>query len=413
MANAAPPGLALRAYCVLTRGLAQIAPMHLRRRLAKGREDPARWQEKLGQAVVARPVGSLIWLNAVGLGEVMALRGMIEAMGRVDPSAHFLITSSAKSSAEVLAHNLPPRTVHQYLPLDAPAFVRRFLNHWRPDLSIWSDQEIWPLMVYETNLRGVPLVFVNARITAESLGKRRFIKALYGDVLKRFQLVLAQDQRSADNLAALGAPVVEVSASMKRAAPVLTADVAELGRMQSMFKGRRVWVAASTHFEDDSVAVAAQAVLFARDPRWLLILAPRDPKRMLAMPLACVQRSKGQDLVGEPVYLADTIGELGLWYRLAETALIGGSFGPVEGHNPWEAAALGCAVLHGPRVGNFMTDYAALAEHSAAQLVTDSATLVQALQSGDTAQMGPRGKAVVRNADRLDGLAARILGLRK
>lgn len=413
MASAAPSGFALRAYGLLWRALAKIAPLHLRRRLKKGREDPARWQEKLGQAGAARPDGSLIWLNAVGIGEVMALRGLIEAMGRVDPAAHFLITSSARSSAEVLARNLPPRTIHQYLPLDAPAFVRRFLDHWQPDLSIWSDQELWPICAHSADQRGIPLVFVNARITPESLEKRRFIKALYRDVLARFQLVLAQDQRSADALTTLGARTVEVSASLKRAAPPLTADPAELTRMQAMFNGRCIWLAASTHPEDEAVAIAAQAQLFARDPRWLLILAPRDPKRILPLALPYAQRSKAQTLGTEPVYLADTFGELGLWYRLASVALIGGSFGPVEGHNPWEAAALGCAVLHGPRVANFEADFAALTAQNAAQCVIDAATLMQALQDPHSAQMGRLGQSLLRDQAPLDGLAARVLGLRK
>lgn len=413
MARAAPPGLSLLAYGVLARGLARIAPWYLRRRLRKGREDPDRWHEKLGQTGVPRPEGPLIWLNAVGLGEVMALRGLIEAMGRVDPTAQFLITSSARSSAEVLARNLPARTIHQYLPLDAPAFLGRFLDHWRPDVSIWSDQEIWPLAVYEADRRGVPLVFLNARITEESLGKRRFIKVLYRDVLKRFQLVLAQDQRSADNLTALGAAKVEVSKSLKRAAPVLTAEVGALARMQAMFKSRRVWVGASTHLEDEAVAMAAQEQLFAHDPRWLLILAPRDPNRHLAIGLPFAQRSKDQVLTGQPVYLADTIGELGLWYRLAATALIGGSFGPVEGHNPWEAAALGCAVIHGPRVGNFRTDYDDLDAQGAARAVVDVPSLIAALQDPAMAGAGMLGQQMVHDAAPLDGLAARILGLRR
>ena len=413
MAKAAPPSLALRAYRLLACGLARVAPYHLSRRLAKGREDPARWREKLGVASLARPDGPLIWLNAVGLGEVMALRGLIEAMGRLDPSAHFLITSSARSSAEVLARNLPPRTIHHYMPLDAPLFLTRFLDHWRPDLSIWSDQEIWPLAVYETDRRGVPLAFLNARITTASLEKRKFIKSLYRDVLKRFELVLAQDPRSADNLAALGARSVAVSASLKRAAPVLSADLAELNRMQAMVKSRRVWVAASTHLEDESVAMAAQAQLFDQDPKWLLILAPRDPKRHLAMGLPYVQRSKGQTLAGEPVYLADTLGELGLWYRLSFAALMGGSFGPVEGHNPWEAAALGCTVIHGPRVGNFSADYADLQAGSAAVQVQDAGALIAALTDPDTPQRGLSGQKIMRDAASLDGLAARVLGLQR
>lgn len=413
MADARPPGFALRAYSVLARGLALVAPWHLKRRLARGREDPARWREKLGQAGQARPAGRLIWLHGVGLGEVMALRAVIAALTRVDPELNFLVTSSARSSAQVIGANLPPRTLHHYLPLDAPAFLTAFLDHWQPDLSIWSDQDLWPLAVLMADQRGIPLVYLNARITDASLKKRIFIKSLYDDLLKRFQLVLAQDGRSAHNLTTLGAKNVTVSPSVKAAAPTLAADPAEHARMQAMFHGRRVWVAASTHPEDETVALAAHAGLYASDPRWLLVLVPRDPRRHLSLTLPFAQRSTGQALDTQPVYLADSFGELGLWYRLGFAALIGGSFGPVQGHNPWEAAALGCAVLHGPHVTNFKNDYSALHQSKAAREISDAASLIAALTDPDLPAMARRGQALTQQAPALDGLATRLLGLMK
>lgn len=413
LAKAASPSLAMRCYGVIARGLAWVAPWHLRRRLRKGREDPDRWREKLGEASEARPKGRLIWLNAVGLGEVMALRGLIEAMGRADPHAHFLLTSSARSSAEVIRGNLPARTLHQYLPLDAPAFVARFLDHWRPDLSIWAEQDVWPVAVFACDQRGIPLALLNARITGASLGKRSLVKALYSDVLARFQMMVAQDATSAKHLCALGARDVRVMGSLKSAAPILQAKTETLAQMQAMFKGRKVWVAASTHLEDEVVAEAAQQQLFATDPRWLLVLVPRDPKRILALSLPFVRRSRGTPLASEPIYLADSFGELGLWYRLARAALVGGSFGPVEGHNPWEPAALGCAVLHGPRVGNFSADYAALHDADAAQKVGNADELVAILRNTDLQQLGLRGQSLVRRAAPLDDLAAELLGMQR
>ncbi|SEM85785.1 3-deoxy-D-manno-octulosonic-acid transferase [Pseudorhodobacter antarcticus] len=413
MAEARAPGVVLQLYRAAARVLGRVAPWHLQRRLARGREDGVRWREKLGQAGQARPAGPLVWLHGVGLGEVMALRGMIEAMGRADPAAHFLITSSARSSAEVLARNLPARTQHQYLPLDAPRFVARFLDHWRPDLSVWSDQEIWPVAVYEANRRRIPLAYLNARISGASLGKRKIIRPLYADLLTRFQLILAQDTRSAANLSALGAVGVGVMASMKAAAPPLSADPDAWAAVQAQFARRMVWVAASTHPQDEAVALAAQAALFAADPRWLLVLAPRDPARDLALAVPAAHRRAGDVLAGQPVYVADSFGELGLWYRCARAALIGGSFSAVEGHNPWEAACLGCAVLHGPKVANFTHDYAQLQAGQAARQVLDASQLVAALTDPDLAQMGLRGQSLVRRAAPLDALAAQVLGLRR
>ena len=411
MGDYVPPSLALRFYLFLARGLGLVAPLHLKRRIAKGREDAGRWREKLGLAGAARPKGRLIWLNAVGIGEVMALRGLIEAMGRAEPETSFLLTSSARSSAQVIAGNLPPRTRHQYLPLDAPRFVARFLDHWQPDLSIWAEQEIWPAAVHAADHRGIPLALLNARFTEKSSKKRLFIRSLYSDILVRFQLVIAQDAQSARHLEALGAGMVRVMGSLKAAAPALEVDAQELARIQTQVQGRKLWVAASTHPEDEAVALAAQAQLFATDPRWLLLLVPRDPKRRFRLDLPFVQRSAGESPGSEPVYLADTFGELGLWYRLADVALVGGSFGPVEGHNPWEPAALGCAVLHGPHVANFSADYADLQAAASAIEVGGADDLVAALNRSDLAETGARGKALARGAAPLDGLAAELLGM--
>lgn len=405
------PSMALEAYAMLARGLTHLAPWHLQRRLARGREDPLRWREKLGHAGQERPAGRLIWLHGVGLGEVMALRAVIAAMGRAEPNLSFLVTSSARSSAQVIGANLQPRTVHQYLPLDIPRFVNQFLDHWQPDLSIWSDQEIWPWAVAETDRRAIPLVFLNARITDTSLSKRKAFNRLYRDVLSRFQLVLAQDQRSAENLTTLGAQNVIVSPSVKSGAPMLAANPDAYKRVQTMFKGRRVWVAASTHPNDEAVALAAQAQLYAADTRWLLILVPRDPKRDLIPRLPYARRSANETLDGHAVYLADTFGELGLWYRLGFAALVGGSFSPVEGHNPWEAAALGCAVLHGSRVENFKDDYKRLHEVSGAREVRDASALVEGLTDPDLPSMALRGQEVARQSQNLDGLATQFLRL--
>ncbi|MDN5788417.1 3-deoxy-D-manno-octulosonic acid transferase [Pseudorhodobacter sp.] len=409
MVDPAPLGLTSRLYVLLTKALARIAPLYLRKRLARGKEDAARWREKLGQTAALRPEGRLIWLHAVGVGEVMALRGLIEALGRADPGLNFLVTSSARSSASVFATGLPGRTIHQYLPLDAPPFLARFLDHWRPDLVIWAEQDIWPAAVFATYARGTPQVLVNARMGQESFGKRRRFKGLYRDVLARYEDILAQDAASAVHLASLGAVAPRVMGSLKAAAPVLPAKTAELERMVRMFAGRRVWVAASTHLEDEAVAMAAQAQLFTADPRWLLVLVPRDPNRHLAMELAFARRSTGQVLAGEAVYLADTFGELGLWYRLAQAALIGGGFSKVEGHNPWEPAALGVAVLHGPRVANFAADYATLHGVDAAREVNDSNDLIGDLNAPDLAQVGARAQALQRSAAPLDGLARDLL----
>lgn len=404
--------ISLRLWLLGSRLIPLAAPWVLRHRLARGREDPARWHEKQGEATVPRPEGRLIWLHAVGVGEVMALRGLILAMGQADPAAHFLVTSTARSSAQVFAGNLPERTMHQFLPLDAPRYLARFFDHWRPDLSIWAEQDLWPGAVVAADRRGIPLAMINARMNVASFQKRMKIRSIYRNIHKRFQIVLAQDPLSAAHLAQLGARAPRVMGSLKAAAPALAVDPQELERMRQALSLRRVWVAASTHPEDEAVALTVQARLWQDNRDWLLILVPRRPERSPEIALPHVRRSAG--LVPgaqEAVYLADSFGELGIWYRLAEAALMGGTFGPVEGHNPWEPAALGLAVLHGARIANFKSDYDMLDRESAARGVT-LADLPSALQDPDLPDMGARGAALAERARaQLAPLAEELLEL--
>jgi len=279
LADQAPTGGLLRAYMAATAWAAPLAEHHLERRLARGKENPDRWREKLGEASHARPDGPLVWMHAVGLGEVLALRGLIEEMHRARADLQFLVTSSARASGEVFDRNRPPRTVHQYLPLDAGRFVTRFLDHWRPDLSVWAEQDLWPRFVVASHARGIPLAMINARMNDRALASRRKAGRFYGDLYARFALLAAQDAATAQNLRLLApGAVVDVMGSLKAACAPL-ADGPDHARLAVALTGRRLWCAASTHPADEAVVLAAQARRFAQDPASLLVLAPRLPDR--------------------------------------------------------------------------------------------------------------------------------------
>lgn len=406
------PGPALAIYLATSRLIPLAAPRLLARRLAKGKELPDRWREKLGEPSLPRPDGTLIWLHAVGLGEALALRGLIAAMaGQSD--ANFLVTSTTRGSAEVLASNLPPRTRHQFLPLDAPAYLARFLDHWRPDLSIWAEQDLWPGAVHAADARGIPLALVNARMNAEAYARRRRWAGLYADLFARFRLITAQDDATARHLQGLGAKGVSVSTSLKAAAPPLAADPQALARARETLVGQRPVLLASSHHEDEFVTLAAFRALRHRP---LLVIAPRDPSRGAEIAARVVEhgmtaslRSAGQGPVAD-VWIVDTLGEMGLWYRLCPVTIIGGTFGPTEGHNPWEPAALGAAILHGPRTGNFADDFSALHQAAAARLVMPD-SLAAALTE-DHAEMAARAQALSQSAQgSLAPLAAELLAL--
>lgn len=414
---AKPPGLALRLWLAGTWALQPVLPRHLRKRLARGKEEPGRWREKLGFSSLTRPDGRLIWCHAVGLGEVLALRGLIARLSAQAPDLHFLVTSNTRASAQVFALNAPPRTIHQFAPLDAPGPARRFLSHWRPALSIWAEQELWPGLVYRADAAGIPLALVNARMNAEAFARRRKGAALYRDILPRFRLISAQEDQTAEHLAALGAPLVSTDGSLKLIAPPLADAPAERAMLETDIGARPLWLAASTHAEDEALALATHRLL---PPETLLILAPRFPERadeiataLKAAGLPFARRSKTEPVTAQTrVYLADTFGELGLFYRLAPAAFIGGTMGAVEGHNPWEAARLGAAILHGPRTANFAADYAALDAAQAARLADTPDKLAAALTDPTLPEMAARAEALTRaNMDRLDHLCQKLLDL--
>lgn len=415
-----PTGAVLRAYLLAVRAAGPFLPGYLRRRLARGKEDTDRWREKLGFAGLPRPDGPLVWFHAVGLGEVMALRGMIAAIGQARPDLSFLVTSSARSSALAFAGNTPPRTQHQFLPLDAPGPVARFLDHWRPDLSIWAEQDLWPGLVVATHRRGIPLALINARMNARAYASRRRFRPLFSDLYARFSHISAQDAQTARHLQQLGAVSVAVTGSLKAGAGPLADQPVARAALELSFVGRSLWCAASSHAADEVVVLAAQKVLHGQDPARLLILAPRDPARREAIVSACAEQGltvavrsmAAKPAATDAVYLADSYGEMGLWYRLCSAALVGGSLGDTGGHNPWEAAHLGCAVLHGPNVANFAADYAALHAVGAATLVATAADLRAALQSPQLPAQAARAYDLARQGSAgADALCTALIAL--
>jgi 3-deoxy-D-manno-octulosonic-acid transferase len=371
---------ALAAYLLASRLADPLAPVLLRRRLSRGKEDGARLAERLGRAGLARPTGRLVWLHAASVGEANSALPLIDALGRCMEAA-FLLTTGTVTSARRMAGALPAGAVHQFAPVDTRRAVGRFLDHWRPDLGVWIESELWPRLVFETARRGVPMALVNARLSAASFGRWRRLPGMARRLLGSFRTVLAQDGETVERLRALGVEA-RFAGNLKALVTVPGCDEDELAAMRAAIGGRPVWLAASTHPGEERVVLAAQASLRDRH-RPLLILAPRHPERgdevarlVADGGLGAVRRSAG-GVPGEgtDVWIADTLGEMGLWYRLAPVALVGGSLVPAGGHTPFEPVQLGAAVLHGPHVANFAPAYAALDAGGGAVAVVDAAAL--------------------------------------
>lgn len=366
--NRASPSLTL--YALATWALSPLAPALLRARARGGKEDPARLGERLGHASLPRPEGRVVWLHGVSVGESLSLLALIDRLRAERPDAAVLVTSGTRASAEVLARRLPAGAVHQYAPLDTPAAVGRFLDHWRPDLGVFVESDLWPNLIAGARRQGVKLALVSARLSAASARRWGRAPGAARAVLGAFDLVLARDETAAAAFRALGAGVDGV-ADLKFAAAPLPADEGELARLRASIGGRPVILAASTHEGEEAAILDRFAALaMDADPRPLLILAPRHEWRgraveglALARGFTTARRSGRAGPAGVDVYVADTVGDLGLWYRLTGLAVLGGSLvAGVGGHNPLEPARLGCAFVSGPNVEDWPI-YTALEAH--------------------------------------------------
>ena len=381
--------LLLRLYLALSRRAGGYARRMLRRRAEAGKEDPARLAERTGIASLPRPDGPLVWFHAASVGEAASLLEMLRRLQLARAEVTCLVTTGTVTSAAFLRDRLPERCLHQFAPLDVLPWVERFLDHWRPDLAVWTESELWPATIHATHARGIPLLLINARMSAQSFRRWRAFPGVARALLGRVDRILAQDELAGEQLGELGADPdrLSVVGTLKEGAAPLPHDEAERVRLARAFAGRPVWLAASTHAGEEEVVLGAHVRARRALPLLALILTPRHPAR--GDGLAALLRRKGfqtaQRSKGEPigpdteVYLADTLGEMGLWYRVASVSFVGGSLVPVGGHNPFEPALLGSAILHGPHVRNFQDPYRRLQAADAAVEVRSEAALAEAL----------------------------------
>ncbi|HEY8697211.1 MAG TPA: 3-deoxy-D-manno-octulosonic acid transferase [Rhizomicrobium sp.] len=402
--------LALLAYRWATTALAPAVPLLLKRRALRGKENRARMEERLGNASRSRPDGALIWIHGASVGECLAALPLIDELLKA-PDRSVLITSGTVTSANLMAERLPPRAFHQFAPVDAPAAVRRFLDHWRPAIGLFVDSEIWPNILMESRARGIRLALVNGRLSARSFTGWRRLPRTAAALLSSYDLCLAQDGETADRLTALGARKVEITGSLKADAPPLPADAARLAALKQAIGARPVLLAASTHPGEDETILPAHDALRKQFPDLLTIVVPRHPERGQDIAMLCGARPVARRATGAlpsdktAVYVGDTMGELGLFFRVAPFAFIGGSLIPHGGQNPLEPARLRCAVLAGPHTENFIASYDAILAaqgagrvHSSLEIAALAGRLI-----ADPAEARRMGEAASRAAASLGG----------
>jgi len=392
----------MQLYQGLTKNATPLLEIYLKRRLKRGKEDPARAAERRGRPSKPRENGPLVWFHAASVGESQALLVLIKQMLSDYPSIQIMVTTGTVTSAKFMADRLPSGAFHQYIPVDQPDWTESFLNHWHPDFIIWSESEFWPNMLAGIRKRNIPAVLLNARMSEKSFQRWQIARGMIGEMLKAFRLCLGQSAAEASRLQQLGAVDARVSGNLKYASAPLPYDPARLEELKTAVGSRPLVLWAQTHPGEEEIACRVHRHLQAVKPDLLTIIVPRHPDRGVTIAeiieksgLKVSLRSLNQlPQTGDQIYIADTMGELGLFYRLCRLCVVAGSF-TWGGHNPIEPGQLGCEIFYGPHMFNFETIAADFESRGAALRMSDESmlekNLAQALQ--DPAHFSTLGQA--------------------
>lgn len=348
-------------YARLMEFLGPLLKVYLLKRRMRGKEDPRRFGEREGVASRPRPEGKLIWCHAASVGESISLLPLVQHFVKIYPDVHVLVTTGTVASADLIAKRLPARAFHQFMPVDRPSWVGRFLDHWKPDMVIWTESELWPAILEQIHIRKIPAALVNARMSEGSFRKWQIAPGLIREVLEAFDACLTQNPVEAERLEKLGARNVATAGNLKYAADMLPCNEGKLAELKKAVGERPAWLAVSTHQGEEQMMVEAHMRLKAKFPRLLTIIIPRHAQRGTEVVQMCrlktvkiSRRSSGVvPAADDDIYIADTMGELGVFFSAVPICCVGGSFVPVGGHNPIEPAHFGCAILYGPHMQNF------------------------------------------------------------
>ena len=406
---------AARAWAIAAGASAPLLRLMLRRRAATGKEVSGRLGERYGIEPAPRPDGKLLWLHAASVGEALSVLPVLAAL----PADIFtLFTTGTVTSARLLLQRLPEaglagRVMHRFVPLDVPAWVARFLDHWRPDLAAFVESEIWPNTLAACRARNIPSVLLNGRMSVRSAARWCHLPSFAAELIGGFAWIAAQSEEDARRLISLGGRHVEALGNLKFAAADLPVDGAELARLRDLLGDRPRWLAASTHPGDEEAVFDVHRGLAGAHPGLLTAIVPRHPERGAAIAAVldgAPRRALGQD-PGGGVWIADTLGEVGLLYRLFPIVFMGKSFGSGGGQNPLEPARLGCAVATGPATANFADAVTALRAAGGLAEVADPAALAMWVDAmlGDPAacaRMAEAARAVARAQGELPALMA-------
>lgn len=373
-------------YYHITAKSAPLLKFLLSKRLEKGKEDPARYLEKTSVITKPRPKGALLWIHAASVGEAQSALILMDKCLAQFPNAHILLTTGTVSSANLMEKRLPKQAFHQFYPLDHPQWIKNFLNHWKPDAVLWMESELWPNMLGEIKHRKIPAVLVNARLSKRSFKTWSLFKNFAPDVLSTFDVILCQTEQDKSLYEKLGAPRCIITDNIKYSAKMLDFNKQDFDLLSKAVYSRPLWLLASTHAGEEEIACRIHEILKIKLPDLLTIIIPRHPERRDEILKSCANfqlklclRGKNKKLPAhsDDIYIADTFGELGLFYRISPLSFIGRSLSKDGGggHNPIEAAQLGCVIIHGKNIQNLQEIYDDMDSYGAAISIADEATM--------------------------------------
>ncbi len=388
-------------------------------RKAKGKEDLDRFPERLGIPSHPRPEGRLIWMHGASVGETLSMLPLINRITETYPDMHILVTSGTVTSAHLMAKRLPERAFHQYIPVDGMPYAARFVDYWKPDVVLWLESEFWPNILSVVREREIPLFLINGRVSDKSFRRWKKMPKFSAEIQELFTESFGQTDMDADRLAVLGARKTACFGNLKFAAPELPYNADELKKVTDALGRRPCWIAASTHADEETDAAFVHEELRKTLPDIFTVIAPRHPNRgdeiekmLQSRGLKVARRSRGDEITAQTdVYLADTIGEMGLFYRMAPVAFVGGSLIPFGGQNMIEPARLKRAVLCGPHTGNFKEIVARSTAAGALTVVRNKEELADEVKRllSDTALLDKKQKNAAAFAATESGVLDRLM----
>ena len=357
-------------------------------RRLKGKESKTRFCERLGYPKMSRPQGRLIWMHGASVGECLSMMPLINTLLKQDENLHIMVTSGTVTSADLMAKRLPDRAFHQFIPIDSPWGARHFVRHFKADAVLWFESDFWPNLLASIHKEKIPLVLLNGRISDRSFERWQKAKWFIKPLLKNFTLTLGQSPENARRLKVLGSQAIDCVGNIKYAAPPSPYDEKELEKLLDAIGDRACWCGASTHDNEEEKMAFVHIETKKVFSDLLTICVPRHPNRadsiekMFAKKgLSVARRSRKEPITPQTdVYLADTIGEMGLLYRLAPVVFVGGSLIPFGGQNMLEPMSLSRAVIIGPYAFNFKEIVQSAKETNALLEVADEHVLAATVQ---------------------------------